>query len=214
MFPYLTSWNGPQTHVQLSAEMEQYRNLWEAAKDKAAAEVGELQESQRQAVATVQRHEQAAASSAAEAAKLRSTVREVTRQAKAAVEDGRIKAESALLGRVSLVEEQLTARSQLLSLSDARDEITAAASDMAHYAMTAFWGGTATLPYGVQISGWLDKMSVEKSKDLREDTAGQVAKKHSKQAKNWGRDMLDRTWKKRWFVLAKKEACSESLFCL
>ena len=153
-------------------------------------------------MATAQRHEQAAASSAAEAAKLRSTVREVTRQAKAAVEDGRVKAESALLGRVSLVEEQLTARSQLLSLSDARDEITAAASDMAHYAMTAFWGGTATLPYGVQISGWLDKMSVEKSKDLREDTAGQVAKKHSKQAKNWGRDMLDRTWKKRWFVLS------------
>eukprot|EP01052_Picozoa_sp_SAG31_P037355 SAG31_NODE_4811_length_2942_cov_1.685192_1_plen_106_part_10 len=54
----------------------------------------------------------------------------------------------------------------------------------------------------LQISGWLDKMSVEKSKDNRDETAKQLAKKQSKQAKNFARDFLDRTWKKRWFVLS------------
>ena len=154
-----------------------------------------MREREQRAVNTAKGHEQ-------EAATLRATVREVTRQAKAAVEDGRIKAESAFLGRVGLSEEQQAARVQLKSLSQERDDLSTAAGAMVHYAATAFWSGNCAMPYGVQMSGWLDKMSGEKSKDKREGTGSQVAKKQAKQAKNWGRDMLDRTWKQRWFVLS------------
>lgn len=167
-----------------------------------ATELGRLQESEQCAVASARQSEKEAAASATEVDQLHHTVREITRQAKAAVEDGRVKVESAALGREALLQEQVLARMQLDAVATERSELAASAHDLVHYAMTAFWAGNATLPYGAQISGWLEKMSVEKSKDKRDDTAGQVAKKHSKQAKNWGRDMLDRTWKRRWFVLS------------
>jgi hypothetical protein len=140
--------------------------------------------------------------SAAEAARLKQLVQQAVAQAKAAVVDGRAKVDSAMAGRADLDRQLATLRDSATVVNTIREQAAVMQDELTHYSQTAYWSGSCTAGYGVQMSGWLDKMSVEKSKDMRDETAQQMAKKQGKLAKNFARDFMDRTWKKRWFVLS------------
>ena len=177
----------------------------EARQQDAAAAGGALQKravGEQRLVAAVKTLKTDSKKNAAEATKMKQVATEAAVQLKRALADGRVKAESALAGRAGLESDLAALREQVVVVERVKEKAAAQRRELTHYAQTAFWSGSCEASFGVQISGWLDKMSVEKSKDDRDETAKQMAKKHAKLGKNFARDMLDRTWKKRWFVLS------------